>query len=301
MISICIPTYNTDCSPLLDELHNQKDFLDKDYEVIVLDDCSNLYQNLIEKKCTDNNFTYFRNDQNLGRVATRVKLAKKSKYTYLLFIDADMIPKRKSFLKKYQDFIFSKDKVIFGGYAYKQSENKAHFLRSNYGKKREEKKAKIRSKSPYKHIYSGNVLIEKELFFKTNHQSNNRYGLDYVFSTTLKRLGVKPTHIDNETYHNGIESNLVFLNKTKSGVKTIFWLYENNQITHQDNKLVLVFNYLKIDWENKVIIDKELLRKNDPVIIGSNPRKIELHTNWKPKVTFEEMLYKCITYKLNNH
>ena len=50
-----------------------------------------------------------------------------------------------------------------------------------------------------------------------------------------------------------------------------------------------------------IIIDKELLRRNDPVIIGSNPRKIELHTNLKPKVTFEEMLYKCITYKLNNY
>ncbi len=245
MISICIPTYNTDCSPLLDELHNQKDFLDKDYEVIVLDDCSNLYQNLIEKKCTDNNFTYFRNDQNLGRVATRVKLAKKSKYTYLLFIDADMIPKRKSFLKKYQDFIFSKDKVIFGGYAYKQSENKAHFLRSNYGKKREEKKAKIRSKSPYKHIYSGNVLIEKKLFLETNHIDQNRYGLDHSFSISLKKLKIKPVHIDNETYHMGIERNVEFLEKSKEGVKTMFWMYKNNLMTEHDNNLVYTYKTIE--------------------------------------------------------
>jgi glycosyltransferase involved in cell wall biosynthesis len=245
LISICIPTYNTDCSPLLDELHNQKDFLDKDYEVIVLDDCSNLYQNLIEKKCTDNNFTYFRNDQNLGRVATRVKLAKKSKYTYLLFIDADMIPKRKSFLKKYQDFIFSKDKVIFGGYAYKQSENKAHFLRSNYGKKREEKKAKIRSKSPYKHIYSGNVLIEKKLFLETNHIDQNRYGLDYSFSISLKKLKIKPVHIDNETYHMGIERNVEFLEKSKEGVKTMFWMYKNNLMTEHDNNLVYTYKTIE--------------------------------------------------------
>ncbi len=245
MISICIPTYNTDCSPLLDELHNQKDFLDKDYEVIVLDDCSNLYQNLIEKKCTENNFTYFRNDQNLGRVATRVKLAKKSKYTYLLFIDADMIPKRKSFLKKYQDFIFSKDKVIFGGYAYKQSENKAHFLRSNYGKKREEKKAKIRSKSPYKHIYSGNVLIEKKLFLETNHIDQNRYGLDYSFSISLKKLKIKPVHIDNETYHMGIERNVEFLEKSKEGVKTMFWMYKNNLMTEHDNNLVYTYKTIE--------------------------------------------------------
>ena len=245
MISICIPTYNTDCSPLLDELHNQKDFLDKDYDIIVLDDCSNLYQNLIEKKCTENNFTYFRNDQNLGRVATRVKLAKKSKYTYLLFIDADMIPKRKSFLKKYQDFIFSKDKVIFGGYAYKQSENKAHFLRSNYGKKREEKKAKIRSKSPYKHIYSGNVLIEKKLFLETNHIDQNRYGLDYSFSISLKKLKIKPVHIDNETYHMGIERNVEFLEKSKEGVKTMFWMYKNNLMTEHDNNLVYTYKTIE--------------------------------------------------------
>lgn len=245
MISICIPTYNTDCSPLLDELHNQKNFLDKDYEVIVLDDCSNLYQNLIEEKCKDNKFTYFRNDQNLGRVATRVKLAKKSKYTYLLFIDADMIPKRKSFLKKYQGCIFSKDKVVFGGYAYKQSENKAHFLRSNYGKKREEKKAKMRSKSPYKHIYSGNVLIEKKLFLETNHIDQNRYGLDYSFSVSLKKIKIKPVHIDNETYHMGIESNVEFLEKSKEGVKTMYWMYKNNLMTEHDNNLIYTYRTIE--------------------------------------------------------
>ncbi len=244
-------------------------------EVIVIDDGSTKHRDLNESSCKKMGLRYSMNKKNIGRVATRQKLAKESKYDILLFIDADMTPKNKSFLKKYEECVFLNEKIVFGGYAYDPNGNNSHLLRYKYGIQREYKKANVRSKSPYKHIYSGNVLIEKELFFKTNHQSNNRYGLDYVFSTTLKRLGVKPTHIDNETYHNGIESNLVFLNKTKSGVKTIFWLYENNQITHQDNKLVLVFNYLKkwrllgvFKWAGTLLIkpvEKLLLKNRAPM------------------------------------
>lgn len=245
MISICIPTYNTDCRQLLKELSSQTQSLDVEYEVIVADDHSKKHHNLNEATCNKIGFTYLKSKKNIGRVATRIKLAKKSKYKYLLFIDADMIPRSESFLKKYQECIFSRNKVTFGGYAYGQNESKKHLLRYKYGVKREEIESRFRVKKPFKHIYSGNVLIAKEFFFKTNHIDKNRYGLDYAFSVSLKKLGVIPVHIDNETYHMGIESNIAFLEKTKEGSKTMFWLYKTNQVSEYDNKLI--YTYKKIE------------------------------------------------------
>ena len=251
-------------------------FLEIKIEVIVIDDGSTKHQDLNESSCKKMGLRYYMNKKNIGRVATRQKLAKKSKYDLLLFIDADMTPKKKSFLKKYEECVFLNEKIVFGGYAYDPNGNKNHLLRYKYGIQREGKKANIRSKSPYKHIYSGNVLIEKEMFFKTNHQSQNMYGLDCVFSANLKKLGLRPLHINNETYHNGIESNLEFINKTKAGVETMFWLYQNNQITHQDNKLIGVFKLIEkwrlmglLKWIGKIIIvpvEKLLIKNKAPMI-----------------------------------
>ena len=197
-------------------------------------------------------------------------------YTHLLFIDADMIPKNATFLKKYLDFALTQTQVVFGGYAYEKDGNNKNLLRYKYGIKREEKKAAIRTKRPFKNIYSGNVLIKKEIFLKTNLVNDNRYGLDCVFSASMKNLKINPIHIDNETYHKGIESNMVFLKKAREGAKTISWLYENSQITHQDNRLVHVFKLIE-KWRLLgffkrigklliILVEKLLIKNRAPMI-----------------------------------
>ncbi len=245
MISICIPTYNTDCTGLLKSLSKQIKSLDAIIEVIVFDDGSTLHQLSNKTVCNSMGFLHIEHKENLGRVASRKKLAEMSKHQYLLFIDADMIPKNTTFLKKYHDFALTQAQVVLGGYAYEKDGSNKNLLRYKYGIKREEKKAVIRTKRPFKNIYSGNVLIKKELFLKTNKVKNNRYGLDCVFSASLRNLKIIPIHIDNETYHNGIESNTEFLKKAREGVKTIAWLYQKNEITYRDNGLVYVFNMIE--------------------------------------------------------
>ncbi len=152
-----------------------------------------------------------------------------------------------------------------------------------------------------------NVKISSGIMF--NHESEFRNNNYLIMKIILKALSIK----NNE--EGFLKLGSLRYERDWSYAKDIseaMYLIAENELsedyvigsgkTHSIKDVVeFVFNYLKIDWENKVIIDKELLRKNDPVIVGSNPRKIELHTNWKPKVTFEEMLYKCITYKLNNY
>lgn len=219
--------------------------LDADVEIIVFDDGSTVHHMSNKTVCGKMGFEHIENKENLGRVVSRKKLAEMSRYQYLLFIDADMIPKNATFLKKYLDFALTQTQVVFGGYAYEKDGNNRNLLRYKYGIKREEKKAAIRTKRPFKNIYSGNVLIKKEIFLKTNLVNDNRYGLDCVFSASMKNLKINPIHIDNETYHKGIESNVVFLKKAREGAKTISWLYENNEITYRDNGLVYVFNMIQ--------------------------------------------------------
>jgi glycosyltransferase involved in cell wall biosynthesis len=245
LISICIPTHNTDCTGLLKSLSKQIKSLDAIIEVIVFDDGSTLHQLSNKTVCNSMGFLHIEHKENLGRVASRKKLAEMSKHQYLLFIDADMIPKNTTFLTKYHDFALTQAQVVLGGYAYEKDGSNKNLLRYKYGIKREEKKAVIRTKRPFKNIYSGNVLIKKELFLKTNKVKNNRYGLDCVFSASLRNLKIIPIHIDNETYHNGIESNTEFLKKAREGVKTIAWLYQKNEITYRDNGLVYVFNMIE--------------------------------------------------------
>jgi len=245
LLSICIPAYNTNCSKLLTVLSLQIKSLDADVEIIVFDDGSTVHHMSNKTVCGKMGFEHIENKENLGRVVSRKKLAEMSRYQYLLFIDADMIPKNATFLKKYLDFALTQTQVVFGGYAYEKDGNNRNLLRYKYGIKREEKKAAIRTKRPFKNIYSGNVLIKKEIFLKTNLVNDNRYGLDCVFSASMKNLKINPIHIDNETYHKGIESNVVFLKKAREGAKTISWLYENNEITYRDNGLVYVFNMIQ--------------------------------------------------------
>lgn len=60
-----------------------------------------------------------------------------------------------------------------------------------------------------------------------------------------------------------------------------------------------IFNYLDLDWENYLNIDKSILRKNDPEIIVSDPKKINLELNWSNKVDIESLLVKCIESRLS--
>jgi len=60
-----------------------------------------------------------------------------------------------------------------------------------------------------------------------------------------------------------------------------------------------IFNYLDLDWENYLNIDKSILRKNDAEIIVSDPKKIKLELNWSNKVDIDRLLVKCIESRMS--
>ncbi len=60
-----------------------------------------------------------------------------------------------------------------------------------------------------------------------------------------------------------------------------------------------IFEYFNLDWQNYLIIDKELLRDNDPIKVVSNPAKIKSELNWQNKIDIYNLLDKCIESRLN--
>ena len=245
MISICIPTYNTDCSALLKSLHAQLDGLSDNAEVILLDDGCHEFADLNKKNAKLYGVIYFKNKKNLGRIKSRMKLASSSRNTWLLFLDADMIPVADNFIAKYcKNIAKDKHEVYVGGHCYKKN-NSLLSLRQNYGNAREDVDYRLRNKNPYNHVFFGNIVIKKKLFntiFSTHLDCP--YGEDIYLSGMLHKLQVAVLHLNNKTFHLGIENNATFILKIEEAANTVAQLFRDNNIDKSQSKLVNYYHFL---------------------------------------------------------
>lgn len=222
MISILIPTYNYNAYPLVLELHKQCLECGIEFEILCQDDASVDFKNENQFINDLPNCHYYTSKKNLGRTSTRSTLANKAVYDWLLFLDADVIPVKSNFIKNYISYLNSKPKVVFGGYCYQNviPEFESKF-RHKYGKKREEKSASERNLTPYIFIFSGNFLIQKEIFLDTNFTGEgNYYGMDIYFSYQLFIKRIEVLHIENPIYHLGLETNQNFFEKSLKAVES---------------------------------------------------------------------------------
>lgn len=227
MLSVLIPTYNYSILELLNALQEQITRLDKTVYVIICDDASTdlAIANQNKLKATTLGFTYLENTTNLGRTATRDVLANKATTQWLLFLDADVLPKNSLFIANYLEAINNQYSVIFGGIAYGDRPEKEQLLRWVYGKNRETKTVAARNKTPY-FIISQNLCVTKTMFLNCNTQKQNGYGLDNLFSNNLKQAHARILHIDNPVIHLGLENSEVFIAKSMEGITTTVLLEE---------------------------------------------------------------------------
>ena len=141
MISILIPTYNYKIVALVSEVHKQFSEIKAAFEIRVYEDGSSHFleenTNIQELK----NVVYKQFSENKGRTATRNLLANDASYDWLLFLDADVLPKNSDFIATYLKAVeINDDPVIFGGITYVlEAPEKSKRLRWVYGKEREAK------------------------------------------------------------------------------------------------------------------------------------------------------------------
>ena len=248
MLSVLIPVYNYDIRPLVNLLHEQLIASQVEFEIICLDDYSNKKTGILNAEIEQLQYTSYKlSSNNFGRVATRQALAEQASYDWLLFLDADVMPKSHQFISKYIALLSTENDAIYGGFAYTLEQPKNDYmLRWRYGTSNEQIHASKRNKTPYKIVISANFIIKKTVFLELNSQITQRgYGYDNYFGALLKSLQFKVHHIDNEVYHLGLEPNEIYLHKIEQSIDTLLKLDSNKEIQKTDNSLYNTYKSVK--------------------------------------------------------
>ena len=231
MISILIPVNDYDIVALV---HSMRDGLEKvpEYgEILIGDDGSSTDFRNKYLQLAGQGVRVIVSKKNIGRAAIRNKLAMEAKGDHLLFIDSDAMIQgtAEAYLLKWLPMI-NTARVICGGTLYSETApgDPDKILRWKYGKVREQRKAIERNKHPHSGFSTFNFLIEKSVFSKLRfNEELKQYGHeDTLLGYQLKKAGIDVLHIDNGLYHEGLESNREFINKTKLGIENLSHLFD---------------------------------------------------------------------------
>ena len=235
MLSILIPAYNYIVFPLVQELQTQANREHIEFEIIVFDDAST-NQHTISKNQQINlidNCTYTLLQHNVGRSKIRNMLAKRAKFGWLLFLDADTIPVNGSLICNYLQYLNGEEKVVYGGIEYQPKKPEhSKLLRWVYGRHREALHVMPREGSPYLSLLTLNFAISKSIFSKVSFNEtipNLRYE-DVLFSYNLSQQNIKVQHIYNPVFHLGLDTSEIFIKKAEDATQGFKYLIDNNLI-----------------------------------------------------------------------
>lgn len=256
MLSILIPVYNYNVYPLVSELHKQCLKCGINFEILCQDDASNQIEPDNQKITSLKNCHFSRNNSNLGRGKNINFLAEKAQFGWLLIMDCDTFPTKNNFIQDYISQINKAEKVVFGGIEY-QKEKPANdqLLRWIYGNSRESLSVEKRNTNPNGNALTSNILIQKKVFISNPFkESITKYGYeDLVFLSDLKKKGILVKHIENPTYHLGLETSQQFLEKTKIALENLKSITENTSLDPLESKILRVSFLLK-KWHLTPII-----------------------------------------------
>ena len=102
------------------------------------------------------------------------------------------------------------------------------------------------------------MLIQKEIFIKIIKAPSNCYGYDLLLGERFHNNKVKLLHIDNSTFHLGIEDNISYLKDQVSGAKLLRTWFENDEINSDHNNLVKVYKFLEKMYLSKILFSPAL-------------------------------------------
>ena len=256
MLSILIRSFDNPLIDIVSVLHAECQFLDIEFEILISDDDPN-GKNLDHQKLSRFPMVnYWKNRKNLGRSNNLNKLIRKSKFDIVLLMDADVIPLKPDFIKVYLETSKSNGIVAYGGLAYEKNPPEAsELLRWTYGHKEEAKPADLRqSRYPY-NILVSNLLIKKSEFEQPIFNTElNTYGYeDLVFSEFLKEHKIDVLQIDNPVIHKGLETSMVFLQKTETALDNLVGLIQKGTLSQEATSLSTLYFKLKRYRLNVVI------------------------------------------------
>ena len=243
MLSVLIPTYNYSALPLVKSIYKQLDKRNIPFEVVCFDNGSKSSSNVKNEEINNiSNCRFQALEEDGGRSKIKNILVKNAKYSWLLFLDSDVLPVSNSFISDYVDAILKDSGVVFyGGLKYYNdppSDNK--MLRWVYGKHKEEVSYEKRNLNPQKYFTAANFVIKKSIFNNIKFDEElTEYGHeDTLLALDLEKENICITQMDNPVYHLGLDNNAIFLEKIKKSIDNLVFLHNQGRITNKDNKLL---------------------------------------------------------------
>ena len=233
MLSILIPAYNHDLTDLVEGLHQQATQLRMAFEILIIDDFSAAGFRTRNKALTGKSHVrYLQLEENIGRARLRNLLAGKARYENLLFIDADAMLVRENYISAYAGML-GEERVICGGTVYLKDPpgDAAYRLRWEYGRKREARSVRDRSRNPCRAFSSFQFVATRNILRQVPFDQDLRhYGHeDTAFGLSLEREGIPVLHIDNPLVHDGLEPADEFLDKTRQGLRNLKYLKDQGR------------------------------------------------------------------------
>lgn len=283
ILSVLIPTYNCDCSRLVQQLQQQ---LPSKSEIIVGDDCSTDTETI--RKNTEAaslpRCRLYHSSQNIGRAAIRNALAREAKGDWLLFVDADAEVNSDYYISDYicialtnASSVTPSCQVVCGGTGnMEKCPRPAARLRYDYEKANERRRTlAYRQRFPYAQFTTFNFMIRRSTFFEIGFDEHLKdYGHeDTLFGLELEKRGIEILHIDNKLTHLGLEDADVYLAKTETALQSLASMQPELRQKARVSAVTLKLKSYHLQGLVRFLfkVSKPMLRRN---LFGRHPSQI---------------------------
>ena len=212
-LSVLIPFLRDDPSDLLQRLDEEAASVDGAVEIIVLDDgtadaalTARLSAQISAMALPIRLITLPANE---GRAIGRNRLASAARGGSLLFLDSDMRPDHRRFLRDWAELVAKEDPAVaFGGFSLLQAPTDAKYqVHRAMAAKSECVPWTERAKQPEKYVYTSNLLVRRDVFESEPFDSGfSGWGWEDVEWAMRVSRRFRVVHLDNAATHMGLDT-----------------------------------------------------------------------------------------------
>ena len=223
-LSVLIPTRDMSCHSLVLALYEQlKASCLECWEIVVCDDGS---ENIEAKESFDqvNDLSGVRveiMEKSRNRGAMRNRLPGLARYGWILEVNSNVMPASDDFIQRYIEEAEKSYDVVCGGIISSDIKGNLRSMDENDFAKRHNSES--RNMNPFRSFRNTNVLARREVYDRVCYdESIGEYGYeDLAFGVALQQAGVTVRYIDNPVKYIQEESNVAYVEKTETALRTL--------------------------------------------------------------------------------